>query len=129
MFRGALSTILRPILAAAPLKRAVAPSLASEVFGYSPPIASPKVDADPLFLQHRVLIYDGVCHLCHKGVKWVIRVDKDAMIKFCCLQSKAAEPYLFFGGVDREDVRKRVLFVEGPEGCYEGSTGTSLVLL
>ncbi|CAN6164451.1 unnamed protein product, partial [Urochloa humidicola] len=76
----------------------------------------------PTVLQPRVLIYDGVCHLCHRGVKWVIRVDKHAKIKFCCVQSKAAEPYLRLVGMDREDVLRRVLFVEGPEAYYEGST-------
>ncbi|KAF8723583.1 hypothetical protein HU200_021538 [Digitaria exilis] len=76
----------------------------------------------PTVLQPRVLIYDGVCHLCHRGVKWVIRADKHAKIKFCCVQSKAAEPYLRLVGMDREDVLRRVLFVEGPDAYYEGST-------
>lgn len=76
----------------------------------------------PTLLQPRVVIYDGVCHLCHRGVKWVIKVDKYAKIKFCCLQSKAAEPYLRLCGVDREDVLKRFLFIEGPEAYHEGST-------
>ncbi|WVZ81817.1 hypothetical protein U9M48_029156 [Paspalum notatum var. saurae] len=76
----------------------------------------------PTVLQPRVLIYDGVCHLCHRGVKWVIRADKQAKIRFCCVQSKAAEPYLRLVGMDREDVLRRVLFVEGPGAYYEGST-------
>ncbi|KAJ1258774.1 hypothetical protein BS78_10G101000 [Paspalum vaginatum] len=76
----------------------------------------------PTVLQPRVLIYDGVCHLCHRGVKWVIRADKHAKIRFCCVQSKAAEPYLRLVGMDREDVLRRVLFVEGPGSYYEGST-------
>ncbi|XP_051204024.1 uncharacterized protein [Lolium perenne] len=76
----------------------------------------------PTVLQPRVLIYDGVCHLCHRGVKWVFKADKHAKIRFCCLQSKAAEPYLRLVGMDREDVLRRVLFIEGPEAYYEGST-------
>lgn len=76
----------------------------------------------PTVLQPRVLIYDGVCHLCHRGVKWVFRTDKHAKIRFCCVQSKAAEPYLRLVGMDREDVLRRVLFIEGPEAYYEGST-------
>ncbi|CAL5037762.1 unnamed protein product [Urochloa decumbens] len=83
----------------------------------------------PTVLQPRVLIYDGVCHLCHRGVKWVIRVDKHAKIKFCCVQSKAAEPYLRLVGMDREDVLRRVLFIEGPEAYYEGSTVLSSLLI
>ncbi|KAI4975950.1 uncharacterized protein YuxK [Hordeum vulgare subsp. vulgare] len=76
----------------------------------------------PTVLQPRVLIYDGVCRLCHRGVKWVFRADKHAKIRFCCVQSKAAEPYLRLVGMDREDVLRRVLFIEGPEAYYEGST-------
>ncbi|KAL5223534.1 hypothetical protein ABZP36_010173 [Zizania latifolia] len=76
----------------------------------------------PTVLQPRVLIYDGVCRLCHRGVKWVIKADKHAKIRFCCLQSKAAEPYLRLVGMDREDVLRRVLFIEGPEAYYESST-------
>ncbi|XP_073010735.1 uncharacterized protein [Typha latifolia] len=91
------------------------------VFGEAPP-PPPKIATVPTLLQPRVLIYDGVCHLCHRGVKWVIKADKYEKIKFCCLQSKAAEPYLRLVGVDREDVLRRVLFIEGPEAYYEGST-------
>lgn len=57
------------------------------------------------------------------GVKWIIKKDKYKKIKFCCVQSKTAEPYLRLCCVDREDVLKRFLFVEGPGAYYEGSTG------
>lgn len=57
------------------------------------------------------------------GVKWVIGVDKYRKIKFCCLQSKAAEPYLALCGLDREDVLRRFVFVEGPGLYHQASTG------
>lgn len=56
-------------------------------------------------------------------MKWVIRADKHEKIKFCCLQSKAAEPYLKLCGLDREDVLKRFLFVEGLYSYHQASTG------
>ncbi|KAL6861317.1 hypothetical protein ACP4OV_017017 [Aristida adscensionis] len=90
--------------------------------GAAPGAAAAMAATAPTVLQPRVLIYDGVCHLCHRGVKWVIRADKHAKIRFCCVQSKAAEPYLRLVGMDREDVLRRVLFVEGPEAYYEGSS-------
>lgn len=62
------------------------------------------------------------------GVKWIIRADKDKKIKFCCLQSKAAEPYMKICGVDREDVLRRFLFVEGPNSYYQGSAGNCFPL-
>lgn len=96
---------------------------------YSDPSVSTTVS--PLFpniLQPRVVIYDGVCHLCHRGVKWVIKADKYKKIKFCCVQSKTAEPYLRVCGVDREDVLRRFVFIEGLGAYHQGSTAALRVL-
>ncbi|AEE30477.1 unnamed protein product [Arabidopsis thaliana] len=79
-------------------------------------------------LQPRVVVYDGVCHLCHGGVKWIIKADKYRKIKFCCLQSKAAEPYLEVSGVTREDVQKRFLFIEGLGFYHQASTAALRVV-
>ncbi|KAK9107977.1 hypothetical protein Syun_023988 [Stephania yunnanensis] len=89
----------------------------------------PKNADEPSLLQPRVVVFDGVCHLCHSGVKWVINVDKYRKIKFCCLQSKAAEPYLEYCGVTRDEVLRRFVFVEGPGSCYQASTEASTVSL
>lgn len=61
-------------------------------------------------------------------MKWIIRNDKDKKIKLCCLQSKAAEPYMKVCGLDREDVLRRFLFVEGPGLYHQGSAGISFLL-
>ncbi|XP_019420492.1 PREDICTED: uncharacterized protein LOC109330683 [Lupinus angustifolius] len=82
----------------------------------------------PSLLQPRVVLYDGVCHLCHRGVKWVIRADKDRKIKFCCVQSDTAEPYLKACGLEREDVLRRFLFIEGLNVYSQGSTAALRVL-
>lgn len=89
--------------------------------------SAPKA-ALPTVLQPRVVVYDGVCHLCHRGVKWVIRADKYEKIKFCCLQSKAAEPYLNLCGVDREDVLRRFIFIEGLGQYHQASTAALKVM-
>ncbi|GAB2220519.1 hypothetical protein Drorol1_Dr00008179 [Drosera rotundifolia] len=91
----------------------------------SPTIAKPLVQNS---LQPGVVIYDGVCHLCHTGVKWVISVDKERKIKFCCLQSEAAEPYLRVCGVEREDVLRRFVFVECLGRYHRASTAALWVL-
>ncbi|KAA8529526.1 hypothetical protein F0562_033675 [Nyssa sinensis] len=93
----------------------------------SPPSTAAK-PVIPALLQPRVVLYDGVCHLCHKGVKWVIEADKHRKIKFCCLQSKGAEPYMRLCGVDREDVLHRFLFIEGPGLYHQGSTAALRVM-
>ncbi|XP_074309814.1 uncharacterized protein LOC141644245 [Silene latifolia] len=76
----------------------------------------------PSLLQPRVVVFDGVCPLCHSGVKWVIKADKYRKIKFCCLQSETAEPYMKLCGVDREDVLRRFIFVEGLGQYHQAST-------
>lgn len=94
----------------------------------SAPATAVKSNIMPTLLQPRVVVYDGVCHLCHRGVKVVIKADKDRRIKFCCLQSRAAEPYMRICGVDCEDVLRRFLFIEGPEAYHQGSTAALKVL-
>ncbi|KAL3631058.1 hypothetical protein CASFOL_024042 [Castilleja foliolosa] len=91
-----------------------------------------QVEMLPGVLRPRVVVYDGVCHLCHavvdsqlscdRLIKWIIKADKDRKIKFCCLQSKAAEPYMSVSGLEREDVLRRFLFVEGPGSYHQAST-------
>ncbi|XP_038891303.1 uncharacterized protein YuxK [Benincasa hispida] len=97
----------------------------------SPAAAANSSVVEPAFhtlLQPRVVVYDVVCHLCHRGVKWVIKVDKYKKIKFCCFQSKAAEPYLRLSGLDREDVCRRFVFIEGHGSYHQASTAALRVL-
>lgn len=123
----------------------------------------------PSLLQPRVVVFDGVCRLCHTGylsfslsplhyylvsnawsskfwiricwfsivvligliselfagVKWIIKADKYEKIKFCCLQSKTAEPYMELCGVKREDMLRnhRFIFIEGLAQYHQASTG------
>ncbi|XP_056866441.1 uncharacterized protein LOC108821153 isoform X2 [Raphanus sativus] len=103
---------------------------ADDAVAYSDPTESPT--AMPMMmqahLQPRVVVYDGVCPLCHGGVKWIIKADKHRKIKFCCLQSKTAEPYLTVSGVTKEDVQKRFLFVEGLGSYHQASTAALRVV-
>ncbi|CDP00209.1 unnamed protein product [Coffea canephora] len=101
---------------------AAADVAADDLLLHNPPASAATVETEPTLLRPGVVVYDGVCHLCHRGVKWVIEADKDKKIKFCCLQSKAAEPYMRACGVDRDDVLRRFLFIEGPGLYHQGST-------
>ncbi|KAL7133020.1 hypothetical protein ABFS83_12G113500 [Erythranthe nasuta] len=104
-------------------------SAAAPVLPYDVDLATvPRVETLPNLLRPRVVVYDGVCHLCHTGVKWIIGADVDKKIKFCCLQSEAAEPYMRICGLEREDVLSRFLFVEGPGSYHQGSAAALKVL-
>ncbi|XP_020218174.1 uncharacterized protein LOC109801502 [Cajanus cajan] len=97
-------------------------------FSSSSPSSSRFKGTIPTLLQPRVLVYDAVSRVCHRGVKWVIKTDKHEMIKFCCVQSDTAELYLRACGLEREDVFNRMLFVEGLNSYYQGSTAALQVL-
>ncbi|XP_057854167.2 uncharacterized protein LOC131064147 isoform X1 [Cryptomeria japonica] len=95
---------------------------------YEVKFETPTTASAPFVLQPRVVVYDGVCHLCNRGVQWVIKADKNKKIRFCAVQSKAAEPYLIACGLDQKDVLRRFLFVEGPGLCHQASTAALKIL-
>jgi predicted DCC family thiol-disulfide oxidoreductase YuxK len=43
---------------------------------------------------HPVLLYDGVCALCHGVVRFVLRNDRDGSFRFAALESDAARELL-----------------------------------
>lgn len=63
-----------------------------------------------------------------KSVKWIIKADKYRKIKFCCVQSRTAEPYLKLCDVEREDVLRQFIFIEGLGEYHRGSTAALKVL-
>ena len=44
--------------------------------------------------KDRIVFFDGVCHLCHGTVNFLIRRDPGRQLSFCPLQSAGAAPYL-----------------------------------
>lgn len=40
--------------------------------------------------NHPVILFDGVCNLCHAAVQWVIDHDPKQIFRFASLQSQAA---------------------------------------
>jgi len=43
---------------------------------------------------HPILLYDGVCGLCNRAVRFVLRHDRDARFRFAALQSRFAAEIL-----------------------------------
>lgn len=75
------------------------------------------------YIISKYLIPMFSCSFDFLGVKLVIKADKYQKIKFCCLQSETAEPYMKLCGVEREDVLRRFIFIEGLGQYHQGSTG------
>jgi predicted DCC family thiol-disulfide oxidoreductase YuxK len=68
------------------------------------------VTADPLrggpgsaASTHPILLYDGVCGLCNRGVQFVLRHDPGAVFRFASLQSALAARILARHGADAQD--------------------------
>ncbi len=46
---------------------------------------------NPLPSDQLIVLYDGVCHLCQRSVRFIIRHDKKNKFKFASLQSEIAQ--------------------------------------
>jgi len=55
-------------------------------------------------MSHPILLYDGVCGLCNRLVRFVLRRDPAGMFRFAALQSPLAERILARHGVDARDL-------------------------
>jgi len=54
-------------------------------------VAVPEPTPQPLPEQvEPVVLYDGVCGLCSKSVRWILRHEKDHVLKFAPLQGPTA---------------------------------------
>jgi predicted DCC family thiol-disulfide oxidoreductase YuxK len=55
-------------------------------------------------LNQTMMLYDGVCGLCNRGVQFFLRRDRHDRIRFAALQSKFAEDLLARHGIDNRDL-------------------------
>lgn len=59
-----------------------------------------------------ILLFDGVCNLCHGTVQWVIARDPQARFRFASLQSDAGRALLARHGLP-DDALDTVVLVDG----------------
>lgn len=52
----------------------------------------------------KILLFDGVCYLCNSLVRFVIRRDKKALIRFASLQSESGKSILSDSGLTRDSI-------------------------
>ena len=50
-----------------------------------------------------VLLFDGGCGLCHRVVRWLLRVDRRGVLQFAPLQGLAAQEFLRQHGLPAAD--------------------------
>ena len=70
------------------------------------------IKAAGLIEQHKkVILFDGVCHLCSRNVQFIFKRDKTASIMFCPIQSDAGKCLLQYFGLPTEQ-HDSVIFIE-----------------
>lgn len=67
-------------------------------------------------MEHPVLLYDGVCGLCNRAVRFVLRYDRERKFRFAPLQSAYAARLLGKKGVDASDLNSFYIVVVREEG-------------
>src|SRR5918998_3679550 len=56
------------------------------------------------FDEHPIVLYDGVCGLCNRGVQFLLKRDKRGQLQFASLQSDFAAKVLGRHGIDPKDL-------------------------
>lgn len=54
--------------------------------------------------EHPIVLYDGVCGLCNRGVQFLLKRDKRGRLQFASLQSDFASKVLGRHGLDPNDL-------------------------
>jgi len=67
-----------------------------------------------------IVLFDGVCNLCHSSVNFVIERDARAYFRFASLQSEVGQTLMKTHGLASRELRSVVLIEDGK--AYESST-------
>ncbi|MXR41622.1 DUF393 domain-containing protein [Halobaculum sp. WSA2] len=70
--------------------------------------------------RHPVILFDGVCNLCHGAIRFLVRHDAEGVFRFAPLESPVGQALLRERGLPTEDHDSFVL-VEGDD-TYRKST-------
>lgn len=60
---------------------------------------------------HPIVLFDGVCNLCHGAVRFLLEHDPDARLRFASLQSELGRALLTKHGLDA-DALDTIVFVD-----------------
>ena len=77
--------------------------------------------APPDPAAHPILLFDGVCNLCHGAVRFVLEHDRAARIRFAPLQSELGRSLVARAGRDPDEIDSMVLV--DADGAHAKSAG------
>ena len=69
--------------------------------------------------RDNLLLFDGVCHLCDSGVRFIIRRDQEGKIKYAPIQSELGRELYQRHGLDPE--LPTTLLLLTPRGAFKAS--------
>ena len=62
--------------------------------------------------DHPVILFDGVCNLCHWAVRFVIKRDPKGVFRFAAQQSDAGKELLTMAGDEASRIEAGVILIE-----------------
>lgn len=78
------------------------------------------------FKNKSVILFDGVCNLCNKSVKFIIKRDSKNQFLFASLQSDAAKTLLLQYNITNSSLESIILLKQGQ--VYRRSTAALKIL-
>ena len=76
--------------------------------------------------ERHIILFDGLCKLCHFSVRFVIRHDKSGKFHFVSLQSSMGKVFLKKAGLP-ENYINGLVYVKGND-FFQDSTGVLMIL-
>lgn len=71
-------------------------------------------------INHKIILFDGVCNLCNGAINYVIKRDKNNVFKFAALQSEIGKELISKFNIDTSKVDS-IILIDG-EKHYEKSS-------
>jgi predicted DCC family thiol-disulfide oxidoreductase YuxK len=75
---------------------------------------------EEIIQQQKIILFDGVCNLCHGSVIFILEREKGPVFKFAPLQSDAGKQFLKWCGLPKDFDQAVILIDDGK--IYRGST-------
>lgn len=68
-----------------------------------------------------IVLFDGVCHLCHSTVQFILLRDRQAYFQFAALQSETGQRLLREQGLEGKGLDSVVLIENGKAHTHSGA--------
>jgi predicted DCC family thiol-disulfide oxidoreductase YuxK len=74
----------------------------------------------------KIILFDGVCHLCNASVEFVIQHDKKDIFRFVTLQSDLGIAIIKHIGIDSKNIDSIILYEPGVAYYYKSTAALEI---